>query len=355
MLDSFARTILDHMVTAVIFVDQHLEIRYLNPAAEILLDLSWRRVEGMALTQLIPQSSISAEAINRALEYGQSFTQRDSDLTLTDGRVIAAELDVSPTGSEGGDLGILIEIRRLDQHRRMNQENHLISQSKTAREMVRSLAHEIKNPLGGLRGAAQLLEHELPASLKEYTQIIIGEADRLTKVVDRMLGPNSRPNNRIINIHMVLERVKQLVLMEFADAVVIERDYDPSIPELWADPELLIQAILNVVRNACQILSTESKQGVVLLRSRTLRQAIIGGRRYRLALRIDVVDNGPGIAPDLRDSIFYPMVTGRDGGSGLGLSIAQALINQHRGIIDCESEPGHTQFSFHLPITQKQE
>lgn len=348
------RTILDHMVTAVIFVDRELCIRYLNPAAEILLDLSWRRVEGVPLTQLIPQSALSTEAISRALEYGQSFTQRDSDLTLSDGRIIAAELDVSPTGSESGQTGILVEIRSLDQHRRMSQENQLIAQSKTAREMVRSLAHEIKNPLGGLRGAAQLLEHELPASLKEYTQIIIGEADRLTKVVDRMLGPNARPNKKFINIHMVLERVKQLVLIEFADTVVIERDYDPSIPELWADPEMLIQAILNVVRNACQILSEQSG-GMVLLRSRAVRQAIIGGRRHRLALRLDIVDNGPGIAPELKDSIFYPMVTGRDGGSGLGLSIAQTLINQHSGIIDCESEPGHTLFSFHLPITQKQE
>jgi two-component system nitrogen regulation sensor histidine kinase GlnL len=214
--------------------------------------------------------------------------------------------------------------------------------------MVRGLAHEIKNPLGGLRGAAQLLERELDSEeLKEYTRIIIGEADRLRQLVNRMLGPNSRPNRSLVNIHHVLEHVRSLVKAEADSRLVVTRDYDPSIPELEADRDLLIQAVLNVVRNAVQAISA---CGEIILRTRAQRQFTIGHSRHRLVLRVDVIDNGPGIAPNISETVFFPMVTGRPDGTGLGLSIAQSLVNLHNGVIECESKPGRTQFTILLPM-----
>jgi two-component system nitrogen regulation sensor histidine kinase GlnL len=218
---------------------------------------------------------------------------------------------------------------------------------------VRGLAHEIKNPLGGLRGAAQLLERELSdPSLKEYTGIIIGEADRLQTLVNRMLGPNTRPQRRSINIHQVVERVRTLAVAEAPPGVTIVRDYDPSIPDFMAEPDQLIQALLNIVRNALQAIG---EQGEIILRTRSIRQATIGHHRHKLAARLDIIDNGPGIPPDMMESIFFPMVTGRPDGTGLGLPIAQDLVNQHHGLIECHSEPGKTVFTLLLPIETNHE
>ena len=214
--------------------------------------------------------------------------------------------------------------------------------------MVRGLAHEIKNPLGGLRGAAQLLEREIDeASLKEYTQIIIGEADRLQNLLNRMLGPNDVPDIQSTNIHTVLERVRELVQAEAGESLQVQQDYDPSLPELQADPELLVQAVLNIVRNAAQAL--EGK-GDITLRTRVKRQFNIGVRKHRLVAVIDIIDNGPGIESDLQEKIFYPMITTRDEGTGLGLSIAQSLISRHQGLIECYSQPGNTVFTILLPL-----
>jgi two-component system nitrogen regulation sensor histidine kinase GlnL len=223
-----------------------------------------------------------------------------------------------------------------------------MSQNESARALVRGLAHEIRNPLGGLRGAAQLLERELGTEeLKEYTRIIVHEADRLQALVDRLLGPRMLPSKRLINIHEVTERVRALIQAEAPGGIVVDRDYDPSIPELYADPELLIQATLNVAQNAVQAVADA---GHILLRTRVHRQYTIGQRRHRLVARIDICDNGAGIREDLKDLIFYPMVTGRNDGTGLGLSIAQSLVNQHAGLIECHSEPGNTTFSILLPL-----
>jgi two-component system nitrogen regulation sensor histidine kinase GlnL len=247
----------------------------------------------------------------------------------------------------------LVELLQVDRHLRIAREENLIAQQSTARALVRGLAHEIKNPLGGLRGAAQLLERELPdESLTEYTRIIIDEADRLQLLVDRMLGPNSLPNKRELNVHEVLERVRALVQGELPAAIRIQRDYDPSIPPLQADRDLLIQAVLNIVRNAVQALG---ESGVITLRTRTQRQFTIGSRRHRLVARLEIVDNGPGIPPELIEQIFYPMVTGRSDGTGLGLSIAQSLVNQHGGLIECASRPGETVFTLLLPLESKDE
>jgi two-component system nitrogen regulation sensor histidine kinase GlnL len=227
----------------------------------------------------------------------------------------------------------------------LQQHQHL-----AARELIRGLAHEIKNPLGGLRGAAQLLEETLNEEQKEYTQLIIAQADRLRNLVDRLLGPYKPPQRLVSNMHQIIERVSQLAQMDNPSGVQFVRDYDPSIPDFLLDPELIEQSLLNIVRNAQQVLPNG---GQIVLQSRILHQHTIHGRRHRLVATIKVIDNGPGIPADIKDTLFYPMVSGKPGGTGLGLSIAQTLIHQHDGWIDCESWPGRTEFTLYLPINSQ--
>jgi two-component system nitrogen regulation sensor histidine kinase GlnL len=245
-------------------------------------------------------------------------------------------------------IEILVELQHVDNHLRISKEERLLTQQNTARLLVRGLAHEIKNPLGGLRGAAQLLDLELhDPELKEYTQIIIAESDRLQGLMDKMLGPNKPPNKKPLNVHEVLERVRQLVQVESSGNLAIKNDYDPSIPNVLGDKDQLIQAILNIARNAVQ--ATEGK-GHIIIKTRIHRHMTIRRKQYKLAAKIDIIDDGPGIDADMLNQIFYPMVTGRAEGTGLGLSIAQSLINQHNGLIECNSEPGNTVFSVYLPV-----
>jgi two-component system nitrogen regulation sensor histidine kinase GlnL len=241
-----------------------------------------------------------------------------------------------------------VELQQVDNHLRISKEEQLLTQQTTAKLLVRGLAHEIKNPLGGLRGAAQLLDLELnDPELKEYTQIIIAESDRLQGLMDKMLGPNKLPNKKPLNIHEVLERVRQLIQAEASSSLDLTCDYDPSIPTIQGDKDQLIQAILNIARNAVQAL--EGK-GNIIFKTRIQRQMTIGRKCYKLAARCDIIDNGPGIDAEMMKQIFYPMITGRAEGTGLGLSIAQSLINQHNGLIECKSEPGKTVFSIFLPM-----
>ena len=242
----------------------------------------------------------------------------------------------------------LLELRKIDQQKRISQEQQQHTQQIAARDLVRGLAHEIKNPLGGLRGAAQLLEKALPdESLKEYTGIIIAQADRLRNLVDRLLGPQRPGRHQVHNVHSVLEQVRRLVEMELPPGIKIERDYDPSIPDFEMEQEQLQQAFLNIVRNAVEAMHG---QGTIKLKTRTVFQITIHGKRYRLAAEIRIIDDGPGIPESIRDTLFYPMVTGKEGGTGLGLSIAQNLIDQHKGRIECVSWPGHTEFCIYLPL-----
>jgi two-component system nitrogen regulation sensor histidine kinase GlnL len=242
----------------------------------------------------------------------------------------------------------LLEFFAQDRHLRITREGQLVAQQQVSREVVRGLAHEIKNPLGGLRGAAQLLERELKDdTLKDYTRIIIGEADRLQKLVDRLLGPNKPPQLTTINLHEPLEHVRQLIEAELSDEITVTRDYDPSIPEFNADRELLIQAFLNILRNAVQAVGDE---GRIQLRTRARRRHTLGGRMHRLVAQVDIIDNGAGIPPALQEQIFYPLVTTRPEGTGLGLPIAQHLIHSHGGLIECQSRPGETMFSIYLPL-----
>ncbi|WP_127959805.1 nitrogen regulation protein NR(II) [Serratia microhaemolytica] len=339
-----AGQILDSLLNSVLLLDQQWIVRYANPAAQQLLAQSTRKLFGTPLPELFAHSSLNISLMRASLQARQGFT--DNEVTLLfDGRSQLLHL----TAQELADDLILLELSALDSQRRLSQEQLQQAQQIAARDLVRGLAHEIKNPLGGLRGAAQLLAKALPDPvLTEYTQVIIEQADRLRNLVDRLLGPQ-QPGRRVTeNIHQVAERVCQLVVLEKADNITLLRDYDPSLPELLHDPEQIEQVLLNITRNALQALGDNG--GTLTLRTRTAFQVTLQGKRCRLAARIDIEDDGPGVAAALQDTLFYPMVSGRVGGSGLGLSIARDLIDQHGGKIELNSWPGHTEFSIYLPI-----
>ncbi|WP_419795977.1 nitrogen regulation protein NR(II) [Vibrio floridensis] len=345
---ALSNTILNNMVTATLILDDELQIHHANPAAEQLFSQSAKRIVHHPLSQLIQHASLDLALLSQPLQSGQSIT--DSDVTfVVDGKPLLLEVTVSPISIER-ELMLLMEMRKVDQQRRITQEMNQHAQQQAAKLLVRGLAHEIKNPLGGLRGAAQLLEKMLPdPSLTEYTQIIIEQADRLRALVDRLLGPQKPGKKQQTNLHQVLEKVRQLVELESQKTLVIERDYDPSLPDIYIDTDQIEQAMLNIVSNASQILAHQ-EDGKISIRTRTVHQANIHGQRCKVAARIEIIDNGPGIPVELQDTLFYPMVSGRDGGTGLGLSISQNLIDQHNGKIDVESWPGHTNFTIYLPI-----
>jgi two-component system nitrogen regulation sensor histidine kinase GlnL len=219
----------------------------------------------------------------------------------------------------------------------------------SSRQMVRQLAHEIKNPLGGLRGAAQLLERELHEHLREYTGVIISEADRLTALVDSMIGPTRMPQKALINIHEICEHVYRLLRSEARAGVLVERDYDPSLPNAEVDANQIIQALLNVARNA---LLAVGERGRIVIRTRIAANVNIGTTRHKLAASLQVEDNGPGVPPELADTIFFPLVTGRANGTGLGLAVSQDLVTRHGGLIEFESKPGRTVFTILLPLPE---
>jgi two-component system nitrogen regulation sensor histidine kinase GlnL len=340
--------ILNHQVTAVLIMDESLKVRFANPAAEQLFSQSAKRIVDHPLSHLIQHASMDLALLSQPLQSGQSIT--DSDVTfVVDGKPLMLEVTVSPI-SWKRELMLLVEMRKIGQQRRLSQELNQHAQQQAAKLLVRGLAHEIKNPLGGLRGAAQLLERTLPdPSLTEYTQIIIEQADRLRALVDRLLGPQKPGTKQPENLHLILEKVRQLVDLEVNQSVVIERDYDPSLPDILMDADQIEQALLNIVSNAGHIL--KGQEGAqISIRTRTVHQTNIHGKRCKLAARIEITDNGPGIPAELQDTLFYPMVSGREGGTGLGLSIAQNLIDQHQGKIDLESWPGRTTFTIYLPI-----
>lgn len=341
-------TILSNMVTATLILDDGLQVKHANPAAEQLFAQSAKRIIHQPLSQLIQHASLDLALLSQPLQSGQSIT--DNDVTfVVDGKPLLLEVTVSPISIEREPM-LLVEMRKVDQQRRITQEMNQHAQQQAAKLLVRGLAHEIKNPLGGLRGAAQLLEKMLPEpSLTEYTQIIIEQADRLRTLVDRLLGPQKPGKKQEANLHQVLEKVRQLVELESQQKLLIERDYDPSLPDIYMAADQIEQAMLNIVSNAAQVLANQD-DGLITIRTRTVHQANIHGHRCKVAARIEIIDNGPGIPVELQDTLFYPMVSGREGGTGLGLSISQNLIDQHNGKIDVESWPGHTNFTIYLPI-----
>ncbi len=342
------KQILDNLSTAVLLFDGQLVLVYINAAGEELMADSANHLLGQRAADLFRASDPSLlYNLRQSLSSRNPLVERLLNLNRI-GQSIAVNVSVTPVLNRQKNTELLVEFQQVDNQLRISREERLIMQQNTARLLVRGLAHEIKNPLGGLRGAAQLLDLELDEpELKEYTKIIIAESDRLQSLMDKMLGPNKPPNKAPINIHAVLDRVRQLVQVESSGVLSVKSDYDPSIPNVWADQDQLIQAILNIVRNAVQ--ATQGK-GNIVIKTRIHRHLNVERIRHKLAVKVDVIDDGPGIEPDMIQQIFYPMVTGRAEGTGLGLSIAQALVNQHNGLIECVSEPGHTVFSIYLPI-----
>jgi len=358
------RRLLNSLTTAVMVFSPELRLQYINLAAESLLAISGRQFSGALLSDIFLHSAEDIQEIESATHSAHSFTRRKAQLHLPHGNTLQVDYTVTPLNDLPG-AAVLIEIQSTHYSERITRDELLISTHATTRELVRGLAHEIKNPLGGIRGAAQLLASELPASdlsasdlpasdLREYTQVIIEEADRLRKLVDRLIGSRQPMAFRPVNVHEVLERVRSLVQAEVRDSdIEVVRDYDPSIPQLQGDFEQLIQATLNIVRNAVQALESPPPRqtaGRIELRTRIMHHATIGAHFHRLVARLDIIDNGPGVPAGLIDNIFYPMISGRAEGAGLGLSIAHSIVNQHGGIIECQSRPGRTRFSIHLPV-----
>ncbi|WP_207060831.1 nitrogen regulation protein NR(II) [Motiliproteus sp. SC1-56] len=354
MVQKLYKQLLDNLSSAVLLLDRDRCLRYINPAGEMLFEISAKRVEGENIVGLVRDHAGFYQIIDDAVSAGHAFTRREAQLQLHSGRELVADYSVTPLAADQGGY-LLLEIQPRDRLMRISREEDARAQQQTTRELIRGLAHEIKNPLGGIRGAAQLLDRALPdASLSDYTQVIIGEADRLQNLVDRMLGPRTMPKIQPLNIHLILERIYSLISAETDGKLEVIRDYDPSIPDVEGDEEQLIQAFLNVVRNAVQALTEGDVEAPrVILRTRAIRQFTLGTERHRLVCQIAIIDNGPGIPEALKEILFYPMISGRAEGTGLGLSIAQSVINQHSGLIECQSEPGCTEFLIYLPLEQK--
>lgn len=338
---------LEYLSTAVILLDDESRIAYLNPAAENLFDLSSKNSLGHPLQQVFTNTEQLANAMQQAVRNHASYIEYDLTLgTHAHGKL---HLRCAATPLQISKDYLLLEFHPIDRPLKLAREEQMLDQTQANRLLLRNLAHEIKNPLGGIRGAAQLLEQELEKpALYEYTQVIIQEADRLRALMENLLTPQNASHYSALNIHEVLERVRSVVLAELPDGLKIRRDYDISLPALIGDKEQLIQVMLNIVRNATQAMSGK---GLIILRTRIARQVTLNKRRYRLAVMVQIIDNGTGIPLELQDKIFYPLVSGRADGHGLGLTLAQDFVNQHRGTITFDSEPGRTCFTILLPLS----
>ncbi|MBT1450187.1 nitrogen regulation protein NR(II) [Glaciecola sp. XM2] len=342
------------MKTAVIVVNEQMLVHFINDAGLNLLETGLSQIKDRSLSTVLLGDSIDFDKFTRALSHNEAFTEAELQFCFKDGRSVMVDLHATPLDHES-DTFLLIEVLPIDKQRKISQETQQYAQQVAAKELIRGLAHEIKNPLGGIRGAAQLLGKELKdPSQAEFTQMIIDQSDRLRALVDRLLGPNSLPQKRMCNLHEIIEKVLTVISADIMFNIHVERDYDPSIPEIHADPDMIQQALLNIARNASQALkSAKATNPVIGFRTRIERQCVIKGKRHGLCALISIIDNGPGVPAELKDTLFYPMVTSKRKGSGLGLSIAQTLADHHQGKIDVESFPGYTEFTLHLPITIK--
>jgi two-component system, NtrC family, nitrogen regulation sensor histidine kinase GlnL len=347
-----ATRILDGLSTSVLIIDQTRSVLFLNVAAETLLGVSRNQARGRPLRELVADSSSLDAVIERAVEMWRPYSRRELALRpiYAEGELVV-DCTVAPFEDPTAPSAVVIEINDATQHQRITRETALLTQVGGSRLMIRQLAHEIKNPLGGLRGAAQLLARQLgEASMREYTSIIISEADRLVALVDALLGPGHAPRKELINVHELLQHVGHLLGAD-APNVTIDRDYDPSLPPLRLDRNLIIQAMLNLGRNALQAITQQrTSGGRIVLRTRALTNVNIGARRHRVVASVQFEDNGPGVPEELRDTLFYPLVTGRSDGTGLGLAIAQDLVARHDGLIEFDSRPGRTVFTILLPF-----
>jgi two-component system, NtrC family, nitrogen regulation sensor histidine kinase GlnL len=341
---------LDLLATSVVVLDRELRIVYLNSSAEQLFAVNLRIVAGQRARELFHEADEFHAKLDQSLAESRGFV--DQSLVVR-GPADALHLQCIVTPVDAGEAQLLIELRHIHQQLRIEREAQRLSQAAANRELIRNLAHEIKNPLGGLRGSAQLLERELERpELREYTQVIIKEADRLQALMDRLLTPHRHRQVTNVNIHEVCERVRSLILAEYPDGIRLRRNYDVSLPEFRGDREQIIQVVLNIVRNAAQAILGQGPdaRGEIELKTCIARQVTVAKRRHKLALELQVNDNGPGIPADIRDRIFDPLVSGREGGSGLGLTLAQSFVQYHEGVIEVESEPGRTSFRIVLPL-----
>lgn len=345
-----ATLVLEGLSAGVLLVDARGEISYLNHAAEDLLGLSLKHARGRLLRELLKDGAEELHTIvQRCAEAEQPYTRRELTIRSAHngGEPLIVDCAINPLDHAPGDL-LVVEIRDATRRVRILRENSLLTQHGGSRIMIRQLAHEVKNPLGGLRGAAQLLERKLAEpELKEFTDIIIKEADRLVKLVDNLLGPGTPPRKSSINIHELLHHVRRLVQADAPRGVNFKLDYDPSLPRLDLDRDQIIQAMLNLVRNAAQ---SVGESGTITFRTRALTHYTIGKRLHRLVASIEIEDDGPGVPEDLRETLFYPFVTGRQDGTGLGLALAQELVNRHDGLIEYHGEAGRTVFQILLPM-----
>ncbi|MEG3080063.1 MULTISPECIES: nitrogen regulation protein NR(II) [Halomonadaceae] len=339
--------LLEHLTTAVLLLDGRLNVCWMNPAAEALFAVSLSRVRGMSLDEMLGGDESIDEVLAKARDAFHPFTQREARITPLNRDPLTVDYTVTPLS----DTELLLEVEPRDRLMQISREEALTTRQETIKVLARGLAHEVKNPLGGIRGAAQLLERDLDnPALREFTHIIVEEVDRLRDMVDSMLGPNYIVKHEPVNIHKVLERVRSLLIAEHP-WVDIQRDYDPSLPDLFGDEAQMIQAVLNVARNAVQAMGdAETPTPTLALRTRARRQFTLGAERHRLVSEVGIIDNGPGIPGSLQETLFYPMVSGRAEGSGLGLSIAQSILHQHQGLIECDSRPGRTEFRLLIPL-----
>lgn len=343
-------SLLDGLATSVLWLDSDCVIQHINEPAEGLFGLSRKHAAGHTARELLGNNTDIEKVILRALASGAQCSRRELPFVRggSVGRLRYVDVTATPFDQPGHAGGVSVELADVTQHQRILRENALLTQLGGSRAMVRQLAHEIKNPLGGLRGAAQLLERQLSdPALHDYTRVIISEADRLAALVDALSGPGQPPHKETVNIHELVQHVGHLLAAEVPAGVAVERDYDPSIPQLRLDRNLIIQALLNLGRNAIQAVGDS---GRIVLRTRAMTNANIGNRHYKVVASIQIEDTGPGVPPELKDTVFYPLVTSRENGTGLGLAVAQDLIGRHDGLVEFDSRPGNTVFKILLPL-----
>ena len=352
----------DLLSSLVAVVDLRGQVIYANAALEDALGITRRVIEGSYLGACYSEPRALEAALDGVAANAFSSLRYDAQLLPHAAKVLPDQYEMIPvhviiTQTEIAQE-VIVEMLPQQSQERQDREERNATQALANKELIRNLAHEIKNPLGGIRGSAQLLQLELQdtdkgKSLTEYTQVIIHEADRLQTLVDRLLEPHRKPREiGDVNIHEVCERVRSLIVAEFPRGLKVIRDYDTSIPDFRGDKEQLIQTVLNIAHNAAQVLPERMAQGdaQIIFKTRIARQVTLGKKRHRLALELHIGDNGPGIPPEIKDRIFYPLVSGREGGSGLGLTLAQTFVQQHDGLIEVQSQPGKTEFTIVIPL-----
>jgi len=346
-------SLLNHLSTAILLLDAAGRVRWVNQSAEALIGASTPQALGKNLLELLALDDEDRQALQNAALQAQPFTRRQAPLRNLLGKTLAVDYSVTPL-TEAAETLLLLEIQEIDRLVRISREESMLHTHATSKQLMRGLAHEIKNPLGGIRGAAELLAAEIDRpELSEYTAVIRAETERLSNLVDALLGPRRPPQRRPLNIHRVLERVARLINAESGQQIELLRDYDPSLPIIAGDLEQLIQAVLNIARNAAQALTESAiKSPRIRLRTRIQRCFTLHAVQHALVAKIDIEDNGPGIDAAQIDEIFYPLVSGRSQGTGLGLPLAQAIIHRHGGMLEAASEPGATTFSIYLPLNQ---